>query len=213
MARASTRSVPTGLRAGLRRSWLLRRPQLCRRRHRRHHRRRPPASGRGRAGTEEVGADRAGRHPRHHRRVAVRSAPHSLLQRQEAPQGGPRRSAHAEGCGRRAAVGTHTPEAGIPASKVRGCALRGGEASMALTTGFGYAPPCYPHVLHGHRGPLPAFHPTTPTPGCRTTATGLVPQPLWLLLTAADVDPRVCGLSRLLPDIVSPVRAATPCIL
>ncbi|MFF9098471.1 hypothetical protein ACF1AX_35770 [Streptomyces sp. NPDC014802] len=55
--------------------------------------------------------------------------------------------------------------------------------------------------------------PTTPTPGCRTTATGLAPEPLGLLLTAADVDPRVCDLSRLLPDTPSPVRSATPCIL
>ncbi|MFE6522756.1 STAS domain-containing protein [Streptomyces sp. NPDC057794] len=44
---------------------------------------------------------------------------------------------------------------------------------------------------------------TPPTTGTqrRTTVTGLGAQPLWLLLTAADADPAVFDLARLLPDI------------
>ncbi|GAA3503243.1 hypothetical protein GCM10019016_103530 [Streptomyces prasinosporus] len=48
------------------------------------------------------------------------------------------------------------------------------------------------------------FHPATSGPHCRTTVTGLGPQPLWLLLTAAEVDPGVFDLSCLLPDIPTP---------
>ncbi|GGY51840.1 STAS domain-containing protein [Streptomyces djakartensis] len=43
------------------------------------------------------------------------------------------------------------------------------------------------------------FDPTTSGPGRRATVTGLRAQPLWLLLTAADVNPTVFDLSRLLP--------------
>ncbi|MGC0211886.1 STAS domain-containing protein [Streptomyces levis] len=45
------------------------------------------------------------------------------------------------------------------------------------------------------------FSPTISSPHRRTTVTGLGRQPLWLLLTAADVNPGVFDLSRLLPDI------------
>ncbi|CAL9661062.1 STAS domain-containing protein [Streptomyces sp. XY006] len=38
-------------------------------------------------------------------------------------------------------------------------------------------------------------------PRHRTTVTGLRDQPLWLLLTAADVNPAVFDLARLLPDV------------
>ncbi|MDT0390907.1 STAS domain-containing protein [Streptomyces dubilierae] len=38
-------------------------------------------------------------------------------------------------------------------------------------------------------------------PRRRTTVTGLRDQPLWLLLTAADANPDVFDLARLLPDI------------
>ncbi|WP_308295428.1 hypothetical protein [Streptomyces sp. PSAA01] len=47
----------------------------------------------------------------------------------------------------------------------------------------------------------------TPTisggPARRATVTGLRAQLLWLLLTAADVNPTVFDLSRLLPDVPS----------
>ncbi|MEU3891875.1 STAS domain-containing protein [Streptomyces sp. NPDC029041] len=48
------------------------------------------------------------------------------------------------------------------------------------------------------------FHPTANTADCRTTVTGLGRQPLWLLLTAADVNPGVFDLCRLLPDTSRP---------
>lgn len=55
------------------------------------------------------------------------------------------------------------------------------------------------------------FDPTTSGSIRKATVTGLRSQPLWLLLTAADVNPTVFDLSRLLPD-APPVgfRPATP---
>ncbi|MEV3973487.1 hypothetical protein AB0K68_36040 [Streptomyces sp. NPDC050698] len=44
----------------------------------------------------------------------------------------------------------------------------------------------------------------TSRPDRRTTVTGLGAQPLWLLFTAADAEPTVFDLSRLLPDIAPP---------
>lgn len=44
------------------------------------------------------------------------------------------------------------------------------------------------------------FAPTAGSTDCRTTVTGLARQPLWLLHTAACVNPAVFDLSRLLPD-------------
>ncbi|MEU1853414.1 hypothetical protein ABZ499_30160 [Streptomyces sp. NPDC019990] len=45
------------------------------------------------------------------------------------------------------------------------------------------------------------FTPTANGREHRATVTGLRAQPLWLLLTAAEVDPTVFDLSRLLPDV------------
>ncbi|MFF0885408.1 STAS domain-containing protein [Streptomyces sp. NPDC003456] len=54
------------------------------------------------------------------------------------------------------------------------------------------------------------FRATANSPDCRTTVTGLRPQPLWLLLRAADADPATFDLSRLLPDVPPPgFRPAT----
>ncbi|CAL9279820.1 STAS domain-containing protein [Streptomyces olindensis] len=55
------------------------------------------------------------------------------------------------------------------------------------------------------------FAPHGSGPERRTTVAGLRAQPLWLLLTAADADPAVFDLSRLLPDIAPPgFRPAAP---
>ncbi|GAA2557839.1 hypothetical protein GCM10010423_69400 [Streptomyces levis] len=45
------------------------------------------------------------------------------------------------------------------------------------------------------------FTPPTTGPQRRTTVTGLHAQPLWLLLTAAETNPAVFDLARLLPGV------------
>ncbi|MGV9565031.1 STAS domain-containing protein [Streptomyces sp. NPDC003480] len=56
------------------------------------------------------------------------------------------------------------------------------------------------------------FTPTTSSgPERRATVTGLRAQPLWLLLTAADVNPTVFDLGGLLPGVPpADLRPATP---
>ncbi|MEV7126787.1 STAS domain-containing protein [Streptomyces sp. NPDC093260] len=55
------------------------------------------------------------------------------------------------------------------------------------------------------------FTPTTSGPERRATVTGLRAQPLSLLLMAADLDPTVFDLCRLLPDVPpAGLRTAAP---